>query len=103
MPGTGPMTSPASNRHRKGEQASSGETGCRPVAIRSDEEDSARGGFAPSRRRRRRSLPVSSWRPDLMRRLLAPRWLAAHVFVLAVCVTCVLLGFWQVSRLQGAG
>lgn len=35
-----------------------------------------------------------------MRRLLAPRWLAAHVFVLAVCVTCVLLGFWQVSRLQ---
>ncbi|HEX7097769.1 MAG TPA: SURF1 family protein [Acidimicrobiia bacterium] len=35
-----------------------------------------------------------------MRRLLAPRWLAAHVFVLAVCFTCVFLGFWQVSRLQ---
>ncbi len=35
-----------------------------------------------------------------MRRLLSPRWVAAHVFVLAVCVTCVLLGFWQLSRLQ---
>lgn len=35
-----------------------------------------------------------------MRRLLTPRWVAAHLFVLAVCVACVLLGFWQLSRLE---
>lgn len=35
-----------------------------------------------------------------MRRLLSPRWLAAHLFVTAVCVTCVVLGFWQLDRLD---
>lgn len=35
-----------------------------------------------------------------MRRLLAPRWLIAHVIVLAVCVGCVVAGFWQLSRLE---
>lgn len=32
-------------------------------------------------------------------RLLAPRWLIAHVVVLAIGVACVVLGFWQLDRL----
>lgn len=40
------------------------------------------------------------WRPDDVRRLLTPRWLVGHVFVAAVGVTCVILGFWQLDRLE---
>lgn len=35
-----------------------------------------------------------------MRHLLTPRWLAAHVFVLAVGITCIVLGAWQLDRLE---
>lgn len=35
-----------------------------------------------------------------MRFLLTPRWGAAHLLVLAVGVTCVALGFWQLERLS---
>lgn len=35
-----------------------------------------------------------------MRRFLTPRWLAAHVVVLAVVVVCASLGFWQLRRLE---
>lgn len=35
-----------------------------------------------------------------MRRLLTPRWLVGHVFVVAIAVTCVILGAWQLDRLQ---
>lgn len=34
-----------------------------------------------------------------MRQFLRPRWIVAHVFVLAVCVGCVIAGFWQLDRL----
>lgn len=32
--------------------------------------------------------------------LLSPRWLIAHVVVLAIGVACILLGFWQLDRLD---
>lgn len=35
-----------------------------------------------------------------MRRLLSARWIVGHLIVLAVCVGCVLLGFWQLDRLD---
>lgn len=35
-----------------------------------------------------------------MRRLLTPRWIAAHVAVLAVVLVSVNLGFWQLRRLE---
>lgn len=35
-----------------------------------------------------------------MRALLAPRWLIAHFVVLAVCVGCLVAGFWQLNRLE---
>lgn len=35
-----------------------------------------------------------------MRRLLSPRWLVAHLFVLAVVAVCVSLGSWQLRRLD---
>ncbi|HSJ35443.1 MAG TPA: SURF1 family protein [Acidimicrobiia bacterium] len=35
-----------------------------------------------------------------MRHLLTPRWLAAHVFVLAVGTACIMLGAWQLDRLE---
>lgn len=35
-----------------------------------------------------------------MRQLLSPRWLIAHVVVSAICVTCIVLGFWQLDRLE---
>lgn len=35
-----------------------------------------------------------------MRSLLTPRWVLAHIFVLAVGTTCIVLGFWQLGRLE---
>ncbi|HEX9712162.1 MAG TPA: SURF1 family protein [Actinomycetota bacterium] len=35
-----------------------------------------------------------------MRTLLRPRWLLAHLVILALAVTCVSLGFWQLRRLD---
>lgn len=35
-----------------------------------------------------------------MRRLLTLRWLVGHVFVVAIGVTCLILGFWQLDRLE---
>lgn len=35
-----------------------------------------------------------------MRVLLAPRWLVAHFVVLAICVGCLVAGFWQLQRLE---
>lgn len=35
-----------------------------------------------------------------MRVLLAPRWLVAHFVVLAICVGCLMAGFWQLQRLE---
>lgn len=35
-----------------------------------------------------------------MRVLLAPRWLVAHFVVLAICVGCLVAGFWQLERLE---
>lgn len=34
-----------------------------------------------------------------MRALLTPRWIAAHVVVAVLGLTCISLGFWQLSRL----
>ena len=36
----------------------------------------------------------------MYRFLLTPRWLVAHVIVLAVAATCVSLGLWQLRRLD---
>lgn len=35
-----------------------------------------------------------------MRSLLTPRWIAAHLVVLAVVIGCVTLGLWQLDRLE---
>lgn len=35
-----------------------------------------------------------------MRRFLTPRWLIAHVVAIGVVVVCVLLGLWQLDRLE---
>ncbi len=34
-----------------------------------------------------------------MRFLLSPRWILGHLLILAICLACVLLGFWQLDRL----
>jgi surfeit locus 1 family protein len=34
-----------------------------------------------------------------MRTLLSPRWIIGHLLVLAICLACILLGFWQLDRL----
>lgn len=36
-----------------------------------------------------------------MRRFLTPRWLLAHVVAIGAAVLCVLLGLWQLDRLEG--
>lgn len=35
-----------------------------------------------------------------MRFLLSPKWIVGHVLIIALAVTFVLLGFWQLDRLQ---
>ena len=35
-----------------------------------------------------------------MRRLLTPRWVAAHLVVVALAVLFISLGFWQLRRLE---
>src|SRR5690349_24757014 len=53
----------------------------------------------PARRRSRRAARVRSG-PVRYRFLWSPRWIIGHLIVIALAITMVELGFWQLRRLH---
>lgn len=59
-----------------------------------------KGGFTGAWYRSLPSIPVNEDSTQRYRFLVSPRWIVGHIIVLALCLSMIWLGFWQLRRLD---